>query len=193
MERTYNVKEITDFIIKEYDMVYDETVKGNYNIEVYRILKSEGIWEKGIDTLNGKKCPRRFTETQLRQLLGSEKMYNYVRERSKTLKDSPSYKDVMNEIASRRNRYIEYLDEQETQSEVIENQCFSDKEIIEKRNSIMIEAIFNVFFTEFNLGLFKHDLNTVYFSDELGLSPEILESEKRLASPENNYYSRRKE
>lgn len=193
MERTYNIEEIVDFIIKEYNMFDDESAKSNYRMKIYRALNSEGIWEKGVDTLNGKKCPRRFTETQLRQLLGSEKMYDYVRKNSKTLKDSPSYKDVMNEIASRRNRYIEYLDEQETSNEEIENQCFSDKEIIEKRNSIMIEAIFNVFFTEFNLGLFKHDLNTVYFSDELGLSPEILESEKRLASPENNYYSRRKE
>lgn len=201
MSNFYSVKDILDEANKRFHLenFYDNIE--NYNIQFRRVLNDSGIWEKGVlvSEINGetdkKKNERLFTKSQMEDLFAEKRIYNYVRKHSKLekFKNAPRYDDISNEIKSRRKKYIDYLNEQENNNETYDGEPYiSQEELISKRNSLMIEAIFNLFFTEFDINLFEHDLDTLLCSDELELTPKTLEAENRLKNPEQNYYSKKK-
>lgn len=197
MQKLYSVSEMlleanARFKLKNY---YDDS--SAYNMQFRRILKSSGIWEKGINAdeikteNNYKKNERLFTKSQMEDLFAEERIYDYLRKYS-TLdeyKNAPKYKDAVKEIKKRRENYIDYLDEREKDNESYDGIPYiSKEELTSKKNSLMIEAIFNLLFTNFDTDLYEHDLSAVLCSDELGLTPKIIEAEKRLSNPNGSYF-----
>lgn len=187
----YTIDKILDDIIEIYKLDLSGTdARKKYQQKIYRTLHNTKIWDKGIIKKNGKKEIRYFSEQQKQELLCSSDLYDYVRNNSESdkIKNSMRYKDLQEEIAKRRESYISYLDSQEQIPSSEGAPYISQEEYESTKNSMMLTAIFEHFFTPINDSLLENDLYKTLFVDGLGLTNEVIEAEQRLNNPKGSYF-----
>ena len=195
-ENLYTVTQITDYVIEKYKLSTDgadDSKKMTYRQQITRTLKNMELWNKAIIIRNGKRETRYFTEHQRQLLLAEPKFYDYVRTNSadKGLHEGKKYADIQRDITNRREAHLEYLDSLDM-NENEDIPYISNKMLRKVRNDIMLKALFELFFTQFDETLLLNDLyQTQLLADELALEPIDIEAEHRLTHPEGNYYTKK--
>ena len=188
----YSVSELTDAIIKEYQLpMPDEDTWRTYRQMISRTLKSTGIWDSGIPKTVGNKTILYFTEAQKRELLSNKRLYDYVRDRSSSedLRNDMRYDDMIHAMEERKRAHIEFLLSQEQHADDYIEPDLSRKEYQDYKRDMMITAIFEKFFTPIDDNLLYNDLyRERIIKDDLNLQLEDIEAEKRLSHPNPNYY-----
>ncbi len=196
MKKYYSIDEITRCMIDDYMLPGDsDNDFKNYRLRVYRALAKLNLLHSGVEKVNPetkRKCMY-YSEHQRQQILAERTLYDYVRNASvsEAIHNSPRYSEIQRQIQERRALHIEYLDSLNNESGDIDIPVYSHEEIDSKKMAMMIEALFNLFFTPINEDLLTDDLERVSNADDLCLQIEDIEAERRLSNPEGNYYERR--
>lgn len=201
MEKKYSVDELTESIIKEYQLsMNSEHNKATYKAQIYRVLHDTKIWDEAKTENNEKSKTKsnakHFTESQKQRLLASPKMYDYVRNNSESeeIRNRKRYKDVQAEIKRRCNIHIAHVESlAENQGTNHNTPDISDKELNDAMDKMMLSAIFELYFTPINMDLLRNDLYKVTFTSESNLDEETIDAEDRLAHPEGYYYNRKED
>lgn len=168
-----------------------------YRQKITRVLKKLEIWDKGNAIHKGNKTIMEFSQQQIQTLITSKEMHDYLLERSESdvIKKQKKYDETMNIIENRRNDYIDSITEQanlDPFKPVITNPFISNEQLYSVANSIMIKAIFEIFYSPLDLDRLLDNLTLANITtDELALTVENIEAEERLSHPEDNYYTRR--
>ncbi len=195
MAELYSVSKLLESMIADYQLPMDgENDKKTYQTQMYRALHGTGIWDHAIIRENGKKKMRFFSEQQKQKLFGSEMLYDYLRDRSGSeyYRNSKRYHEIQKEIQKRREAHIAYLDSRRVEDYEDDNAPFiSEQELQTHKNNMMLQALFEHFFTPFDTDLLKNDLYTMLYKDELDLDTPDLQAEERLEHPEGSYYHRK--
>lgn len=194
MNGLYTIEELVECIKDEYqlDQSTDDADK-NYYMRIYRALKKLNILDKGIVLVNPvthRKC-RYYSEHDKQAILSEKSLYDYLRNNSTSdvIKNSKRYNEILNNIDSRRNAHIRYLDSR-TQ-DICDNSIsvITQEEFQNYKNQIMLTALFEKFFTPINDELLYNDLNQFHIiRDELHLQIEDIQAEERLQHPKGAYY-----
>ncbi|KAF5053700.1 hypothetical protein DSECCO2_395700 [anaerobic digester metagenome] len=193
----YSVTDIVENLIKDFDLAMNsenpEDSKKTYRQKIYRALHDTGLWDKAIQKTVGKKTVRYFSEQQKQQLISSQNLYDYLRDNSlsELLNTSKRFKEVQKEIKERGESYLSYLTSNEANHENFGDPYISQEEFRNIKNTMMLTAIFELFFTPINDSLLEHDLYQMLTLDELRLETETIDAEQRLNHPEGNYYRKK--
>lgn len=186
--KLYSIPKMVDIAIEKYRM--NPKFRSTYLQEFRRVIKDHlKLWDSGKEKTIGKNKTKVFTEEQMQKVFSCQRIYDYVRNNSidKTIQDSERYNQVQEKIWKQREKYISYLYNQEEIDFSVP--LLSSDEIRRQKYLLMLESIFNLFFGEFNDDLFEYDQNTVFYADELNLSPEVIDSKNRLSNPNGVYFS----
>lgn len=192
MEQRYTVSDLIDKLIEEYKLENPKNNRSAYTAEVYRILHETGIWDHAIIEKKGKKKLRYFSEQQKNNLIANKRMYNYLIKSSTSdeIRSQRAYEKIQEDIRKRRERYIEHLSSLKNTENSLAPRL-SDDEFIQCKNNMMLQAIFECFFTPINESLLYDDLYQMLLKDELDITIKDINAEKRLSHPEGNYYKKR--
>ena len=196
MDGMYTIEEMTDSIIKEFSLVDPVKNRRTYYQKVRRSLENAGLIDKGTVMVNPqtrRKCMY-YTEFQKLTILAEKSLYDYVRKNSAddTYKHAPRFKDIQKQIDDQRQDYVDYLSAQTMSGTTDSDPYVSDEEVKAKKRDMMLEALFNVFFTPFNEDLLKNDLERMLVADDIHLEFADIEAHNRLEHPEGVYYRRKK-
>ena len=186
MKNLYSIEDIVSISMND-----SETLRKTYYQYFRRTMKKIGMFDIGEKILIGKNHTMFYTEQQMHKIFCTEKIYNYVRENSKDekIRKSDRYKEVKEKISNRRQAQIDFLGKiNQEYFDTLDTPCITNQELNNKKFSIMIEAIFNYIFGEFNTELLENDLNNILLADDLDLTVEIIEAENRLNNPKGNYF-----
>ncbi len=157
----------------------------NYN-RLARIIKRMGYWDHGEEVIIGKKKTKVFESRVMEKAFMSPRLYN---ELHKNDPDFKSYKELEKEAEIQRNSELEYLDSlfEDKHKDDVDYQ-YIKKKIFE----IKINAIFEAFYTPFDVERFTEDISLDYtVSNPYDIDPQIVAARNRLDHPENNYYKRK--
>lgn len=199
MSKMYSINEMIEVAIDEYKLETEETKAAALNGKKYyqkfqRALKSKDVnfWESAPVQTRVKTKAKVFSEEQMRVLFSSKEMYDYLRDNSmdEEIRNSNRYDEVAKEILKRKADYIAYLEENGLDEEDIPSVRHED--VMKIKENMMIEAIFNLFFTPFNEELLEQDLTYLFLRDEMALTREQIEAERRFANPYGIYYKEKK-
>lgn len=191
----YSVSDMVNIAVDKYSLsTVSTTYKNNYYVEFSRGLKDLNMWDNAHTEIRGKSITRVFSETQMQKLFSSRRIHDFISKNSdsENIRNRKSYDDYMNASKSRRDAYIDYLDNQ-GQEDNLDYPQLTREEFTNTKTAIMIEAIFNYFYTDFNDDLLESDLNTILTMDELNLTLDVIHAEERLSHPYGNYYSKKSE
>ncbi len=197
MGKIYTVADLTDCIIKEYHLETNtDSDRRKYYYQVRRVMVDLNLLEQGEKRMNPKthRMAMFYTEEHKQQILSCKKMFNYVRNNSElsTLSKSPRYDEMQIIINRRREKHIQYLSQLTTGDET-SAPYITDKEFEDCKTRMMIEALFDKWFTRIDDDLLRLDLELAYiYKDESNITREVTEAEIRLAHPEGFYYHKRK-
>ena len=136
------------------------------------------------------KC-RFYTEQQKQVILAEKTLFNYVRTNSASeqIKNGKKYDEIQDDIEKRRDAFINMMDNLADNSPDEDVPYISNKEFQNYKNSMMLTALFEKFFTPINDELLINDMTQVFIiRDEASLDVADIEAEQRLAHPEGNYY-----
>lgn len=193
----YSISDMIELASKEFSL--PDSASNNYYTEFQRAIKEMGLWENAHIEIRGKSKTHVFTEEQMQRVFASKRIYNYLRELSldEAIRTRPRYDDIKSSIVKRRDNFIKKMDE--LSNEYVDGKVsiedrlrgVSMKDFLELKQRYMIEAIFRVFFSDFNNERLYHDLEVTLYTDEMNLTPVVLEAEHRLEHPEGNYYTRK--
>ena len=123
---------------------------------------------------------RYYTEEQKRAILAEKTLYDYVRKNStsKRIKNSKKYSEIQIDIKRRRNEYFDMM------NDLIDNPPDENY-----KNSMMLNALFEKFFTPIDDALLRSDMTQVFITrDEASLEISDIEAEQRLSHPQGIYY-----
>lgn len=194
MSKLYTLEELTYNIIDEFKLDCSGTdAFHNYYQRIYRALDNQGFLKKGIEKINPKtnrKC-RFYTEQQKQVILAEKTLFNYVRTNSASeqIKNGKKYDEIQDDIEKRRDAFINMMDNLADNSPDEDVPYISNKEFQNYKNSMMLTALFEKFFTPINDELLINDMTQVFIiRDEASLDVADIEAEQRLAHPEGNYY-----
>lgn len=200
MDGLYNIDELANSFVEEFALELDGDgyCIARYKQSIRRAMERLGILNNYVELRNAKTgylC--NYYSAQQRELIkGEPKFHDYLLNNSseETIRNGLRSKEIQKAIETRREKYIEYLSQQEceTNDERVKP-LVSSEELRQRKLSMMIEALFNRWFTEFDEGKLLNDMNLVLQEDELGLSPDQIEAEERLSHPEGAYYKRKSE
>ncbi len=192
VKKWYSISEIIDIAVKDYSLyTTSENYRNNYRAVFVKCLdKDLTIYKTAHTEIRGKSKTKVFSEKQKQLLFSSKRVYDYITKNSKDekIKNRKSYDELMKESENRREAYIEYMGNDNRH----ENDVFigyTQLEVERVKIKMMIEALFNHFFSEFKEELLEHDLNACLLEDELNLTPDVIQAEERLKNPYGNYYS----
>lgn len=200
MSKMYSINEMIEVAIDEYELETEETKEAalrgkKYYQKFQRALKSKDVnfWGSAPVQTRGKTKAKVFSEEQMRYLFSCKEMYDYLRDNSmnEQIRNSNRYDDVAKEILKRKADYIAYLEEKGLDDEN-DIPSVRHEDVIKIKENMMIEAIFNLFFTPFNEELLEQDLTYLFLRDEMALTREQIEAERRFANPYGIYYKEKK-
>ena len=195
MEGLYTIDELTKNIINEYKLKNPEKCYMTYYQRIRRALIKSGLLEQGVEIFNPetKRKKTYYNENHKQIILSEKNLYNYVRKKStlELYRKSPRYNEVQQQIDSTRQKYLDHLSLQMTSSEAMNYSTITEKELKEKKYHIMLEALFNIYYTEFDDKLFYNDLKLIENATDEHIDPLQAEAQDRLNNPEGNYYNRR--
>ncbi|MBQ8935892.1 MAG: hypothetical protein IJ049_05815 [Oscillospiraceae bacterium] len=189
--RMYSIEDILDELVKKYEVnMTGETARNNYRQQIYRTLHQTKLWDAGVQ--KGKK--RLFTEEQKQNLFSCKQIRDYFRANSlsETIRSGRKYDEIRREQKRRRQEYVK----RKLREEPDENDYphITYYEMLGVKNDIMLEAIFNMFFTPFNEDLLMYDLSMEFLQrNDANSSDDVVEAGDRLDHPEGNYFKRRKD
>ena len=197
MNGLYSLDELTKSIINEYKLPYseDDDTFAVYRQRIYREVVKLKLVDSAVKRVNPdtkRKCMY-FTEQHRQRILTEKTLYDYVRANSSSeeIRNEPRYKEVQRQISERREAYIEHLSSLNNDEDINPNDpAISDSDFRSAKCQLMLEALFQLYFTPINDSLLRNDLDRVLKKDDLGLQIEDMEAERRLEHPEGNYYSR---
>ena len=194
MNGLYTLKELTQSIIDEYQLnCSGENTFGRYQTRIYRALQKKQLLKAGIKKINPetkRECTY-YTEQHRKAILSEKTLYDYVRSlsTSEKIKNSKRYNELQKDIEVRREDHIKYLDSQTQDDENSIVPIITNQEFQEYKNTLMLTALFEKFFTPINDALLYKDLyQTQIIKDELNLQTADIEAEERLQHPNGSYY-----
>ncbi len=191
-------KEIIETLIDRYELggggIGDESTFQSTRQALTRARKRLDISKDCVKRKNpetGHKCSY-YSPAHLERLERDPKFHDYLIASSSNpaISSGRRSREIAEEIESRRDRHIEYLGAR-TQEDYLGPEPVSRKEFNENKASMMLTALFNIYFEGFDDDKLLEDLNTVLYEDELGLTPEQIMAEERLSNPEGHYFRRR--
>ena len=195
MDGMYTIEEMTDSIIKEFSLVDPVKNRRTYYQKIRRSLENAGLIDKGIVMVNPqtrRKCMY-YTEFHRLTILAEKSLYDYVRKNSADdkYKKAPRFKEIQKQIDEQRQVYIDHLSTQTMSGTTDSDPYVSDEEVKAKKHGMMLEALFNVFFTPFNEDLLKNDMERMLVADDMHLEFADIEAHDRLEHPEGVYFNRK--
>lgn len=193
--RFFSISEMVDIATKKYVLNDYGDFKKNFSAVVRRAIKKLGYVD--VDDINVKyemRCKSRtkvYSSEVMYQLFNTEGIYNYITSVSKSdvIRNRVPYAELLKEIDMRKEREIKRIENMEP----FDDACpiLSDEVFVRHKMGIMVEAIFNQFYTKFDDELLRHDLSLGLLSDEFNVTPELVEAEQRYRNPEGNYYRKK--
>ena len=194
MSKLYTLEELTESIINDFKLDRSgEDAFHRYYQKIYRTLNACGFLKTATKKTNPctKRQCRYYTEQQKRAILAEKTLYNYVRENStsKRIKNSKKYSEIQIDIKRRRNEYFDMMNDLIDNPPDENTPYISNKEFQNYKNSMMLNALFEKFFTPIDDALLRSDMTQVFITrDEASLEISDIEAEQRLSHPQGNYY-----
>ena len=202
MNDFYSINDMVDRAINEFQLDSSESAMTNYKMMFRRNLsdlKATNIFGTlEPDDVNvvldktTRNATKRYSKEIVDYLFYSPKVYNYFIKNSNSdaIKERGSYEKLMEDIRSRRQEAIYYATNHEPFDDA--RPFLSHNELMKYKNNMMLEALFNVFYTEFDTDKLREDLELAMTSDEFNVTPALLDAEYRFNHPEGNYFTRKK-
>lgn len=194
MSKLYTLEELTESIINDFKLDRSgEDAFHRYYQKIYRTLNACGFLKTATKKTNPctKRQCRYYTEQQKKAILAEKTLYNYVRENStsKRIKNSKKYSEIQIDIKRRRNEYFDMMNDLIDNPPDENTPYISNKEFQNYKNSMMLNALFEKFFTPIDDALLRSDMTQVFITrDEASLEISDIEAEQRLSHPQGIYY-----
>lgn len=196
MESGIPLRAIIDELINCYGLDESEEARNNLRRAILRVCKKICVKDTALIEMvkkgHGKERPRYiFTAEQKELLIHSEELLNYI---------SASYPgtDISKNIELERR--IDRFKEAEIAGLASEidgpsdhaPQGVTEQEVQRKKLSMMVEALFSIFFTGFDVEALRRDMNmSADYQTPFDISARNLEAQERLLHPMGNYFERR--
>ena len=194
MSKLYTLEELTESIINDFKLDRSgEDAFHRYYQKIYRTLNACGFLKIATKKTNPgtKRQCRYYTEQQKRAILAEKTLYDYVRKNStsKRIKNSKKYSEIQIDIKRRRNEYFDMMNDLIDNPPDENTPYISNKEFQNYKNSMMLNALFEKFFTPIDDALLRSDMTQVFITrDEASLEISDIEVEQRLSHPQGIYY-----
>ena len=194
MSKLYTLEELTESIINDFKLDRSgEDAFHRYYQKIYRTLNACGFLKTATKKTNPgtKRQCRYYTEEQKRAILAEKTLYDYVRKNStsKRIKNSKKYSEIQIDIKRRRNEYFDMMNDLIDNPPDENTPYISNKEFQNYKNSMMLNALFEKFFTPIDDALLRSDMTQVFITrDEASLEISDIEAEQRLSHPQGIYY-----
>lgn len=194
MSKLYTLEELTESIINDFKLDRSgEDAFHRYYQKIYRTLNACGFLKTATKKTNPgtKRQCRYYTEEQKRAILAEKTLYDYVRKNStsKRIKNSKKYSEIQIDIKRRRNEYFDMMNDLIDNPPDENTPYISNKEFQNYKNSMMLNALFEKFFTPIDDALLRSDMTQVFITrDEASLEISDIEAEQRLSHPQEIYY-----
>ena len=195
MSKLYTLEELTESIINDFKLDRSgEDAFHRYYQKIYRTLNACGFLKTATKKTNPgtKRQCRYYTEEQKRAILAEKTLYDYVRKNStsKRIKNSKKYSEIQIDIKRRRNEYFDMMNDLIDNPPDENTPYISNKEFQNYKNSMMLNALFEKFFTPIDDALLRSDMTQVFITrDEASLEISDIEAEQRLSHPQGIYYN----
>lgn len=194
MSKLYTLEELTESIINDFKLdCSGEDAFRRYYQKIYRTLDACGFLKTATKKNNPdtKRQCRYYTEQQKRAILAEKTLYDYVRTNStsKRIKNSKKYSEIQIDIKRRRNEYFDMMNDLIDNPPDENTPYIGNKEFQNYKNSMMLNALFEKFFTPIDDALLRSDMTQVFITrDEASLEISDIEAEQRLSHPQGIYY-----
>lgn len=194
MSKLYTLEELTESIINDFKLDRSgEDAFHRYYQKIYRTLNACGFLKTATKKTNPgtKRQCRYYTEEQKRAILAEKTLYDYVRKNStsKRIKNSKKYSEIQIDIKRRRNEYFDMMNDLIDNPPDENTPYISNKEFQNYKNSMMLNALFEKFFTPIDDALLRSDMTQVFITrDEASLEISDIEAEQCLSHPQGIYY-----
>lgn len=191
----YSVRELVESAIKEYQLHDDESSRKAYEMMFRRTLEKLGYTVvDDVDVIYevvGKSKTKKFSQRIKDRLFFSKNIYNYFIDNSvdEAVKNKKSYDELISEIRHRRDDAIMYENNRDSYDDAVPT--VSNAQLQQHKRNMMLEAIFNIFYTEFDEEQLRYDLNLALTSDEFNVTPDLIDAEYRYHHPEGNYFHKK--
>ena len=175
MSKLYTLEELTESIINDFKLDRSgEDAFHRYYQKIYRTLNACGFLKTATKKTNPgtKRQCRYYTEEQKRAILAEKTLYDYVRKNStsKRIKNSKKYSEIQIDIKRRRNEYFDMMNDLIDNPPDENTPYISNKEFQNYKNSMMLNALFEKFFTPIDDALLRSDMTQVFITrDEASL------------------------
>lgn len=200
MEAGIPLRNIIDELTNRYGLDESEEARNNLRRAILRVCKKISIstlngnktLEEMVKKGHGKERPRYiFTPEQKELIIRSEDLLNYI---------SVSYPkaDISQKIELDRKVDIFKAAEIAGLASEIDGPLdlappgVTEQEVQRKKLSMMVEALFSIFFSEFDEEALRRDMDiSTDYQDALEITTRNIEAQERLLHPLGNYFERR--
>lgn len=197
MDGYYNLNELVQSLIEEFNLYDDDNARNNLYQYLYQYFKKTGaekLAPRAVNPTTKRECSY-YSQAQRDALLDDETVVKH-------LCDIAEDSDYVNERLVKRveaveaynEAYCDYMYEMAHSSPndvKLEQDIWADNEVRRIKPQMMLEALFEVFFTPINEEELKKDLLMRREMPEPNPPYAHLEACERLKHPEGNYFSRR--
>lgn len=184
----YPLSAVMDKILIKYEIKSTPEKLMRLRKAVERFCKETNIWDTH-KIQRGKREDHFFAEEELRMIVYSQKIHDYViknllePEQSKRIKRLEDEADKLTEIQQQAWTDMEMEDTLNSGYHTV----VSPEEVRSKKLEIMIEALFLRYFTPVDMEKLKEDMEEVAYSDSGDIWPETIAAMERLADGRNYY------
>ena len=189
--KMYSVSDMVDEAIERYALTQaDETVRDNWMTEIRRILQDElKCWDKAATEVRpGNPKTKVFPHSVMMQVFDTtrgEKYFMGAANKSEVFEENKQLDALADELSQAE------IDGQSQQTMGNDDLPPIGLDTIRRiKHDMMLEALFNLFFTEFDEALLAEDLDALELMDQ---SREDARVQQRLKHPEGAYFHRKED
>lgn len=197
MDGYFNLNELAQSLIEEFGLYDDENARKNLYQYLYQYFKKTGaekLAARAINPETKRECSY-YSKTQRDALLNDEAVVKHLCD---IAKDADCVRERLAKrieaIKAYNDSFLDYMEELTHSSpcdQRFEQGVWAEDEVRRIKPQIMLEALFEVFFTPINEEKLKKDLLMRREMPEPNPPYAHLEACERLKHPEGNYFSRR--
>lgn len=192
--KMYSVSDMVDEAIERYGLTQvDETVRNNWMTEIRRILQDTlKCWDNAdTEVRPGSPDTKVFPRSVMMQVFDStrgEKYFMGAANKSEIFEENKRLDSLADELSQAE------IDGQSRQTMGNDDLPPIGLDAIRRiKHDMMLEALFNLFFTEFDEALLAEDLDAVELMDRSNQSREDARVQQRLKHPEGAYFHRKED
>lgn len=197
MDGYFNLNELAQSLVDEFDLYDDESTRKNLYQYLYQHFKKTGVEKfaaRAINPETKRECSY-YSQAQRDALLNDEAVVKHLCD---IAKDADCVRERLAKrieaIKAYNNSFLDLMEEIADSSpddQRFEQDVWAENKVSRLKPQMMLEALFEVFFTPFDDEKLKEDLLATCEMD--GPNPQYsqLEALERLRNPEGNYFGRR--